>query len=93
MAVEHVPDWKGYSWTRLLRAVAIALETRKILLAMVGLLLLQSGWWAIDQLFGAPFAVEVLPEVSRPAWPAQLSGEDVGSALVDNARLAIDPAW
>lgn len=92
MAVEHVPDWKGYSWTRLLRAVSIALDTRKIVLAIVGLLLLQSGWWAIDQAFGASFAVEVMPDATPPALPAGLSVEAVGSALVANARLAVEPA-
>jgi hypothetical protein len=51
----------GPGWLRLVRAARSAFEIRKVVLAAVGLILLQAGWGMLDRLF--PGSSAVAPEL------------------------------
>ena len=52
------------SWTRLFRGVGAAIDAKKLILAMLGLLLFQAGREGLDRLFPRPE-----PILAHP-WPA-----------------------
>jgi len=64
----------GAGWLRLLRAARAAFDFSKIVLAAVGLILLQAGWVALDRLFPESSAV-------APALHAEPGGASVGTAV------------
>ena len=55
----------GPGWLRLLRAAGAAFDISKVVLAALGLILLQTGWGALDRLF--PESSAVAPETPCPA--------------------------
>ncbi|MGB2612146.1 MAG: hypothetical protein WBC80_24490, partial [Isosphaeraceae bacterium] len=77
----------GTGWLRLLRAARAAFDISKVVLAALGLILLQTGWGALDRLF--PESSAVAPELhalpggalaGSPANPDPSSWEFVRSA-------------
>ena len=52
-----------FPWTRLLRGPSIALDSRKLILAAVGLVLLWLGWMTLDRVFSTddPLAARIAP--------------------------------
>jgi hypothetical protein len=50
-------------WTRLLKGPSLALDSRKLILAAIGLVLLWSGWAGLDRLFPnqAPLGARIAP--------------------------------
>ena len=72
----------------MLRAVGMATDSRKLILACVGLLALQAGWWALDRAFGASgIRPELLPIGSAINLLPDVSTSDLGGA----ARLLLEP--
>lgn len=45
---------QGLDWLRPIRAVSIAFDVRKVILAAVGLAMIQAGWFSLDQVFPRP---------------------------------------
>src|SRR5271157_4287898 len=91
----------GPGWLRLLRAARAAFDISKVVLAAVGLILLQTGWGALDRLFPESSAVtpalHALPGGASAGTPANLdptSWEFVRSAgwrLTEPARILATP--
>ncbi|MEO6811933.1 MAG: hypothetical protein ABI353_22720 [Isosphaeraceae bacterium] len=52
-------------WSRSAQALGISLGTKSLVLAALGLVLMQAGWWGLDQLF--PKSANVTPEVTIAA--------------------------
>jgi len=88
-------------WPRMLRAARAAFDISKVVLAAVGLILLQTGWGALDRLFPESSAVapalHALPGGARAGAPASVyptSWESVRSAgwrLTEPARILATP--
>lgn len=57
-----------FPWTRLFRAVGIATDSKKLILAVLGLVVLNLGWDALNRAF--PRSNTITPPVWRPARPA-----------------------
>jgi hypothetical protein len=80
---------------RLLRGIGLGLDGRKLVLALLGLLLMRAGWAGLDRAF--PATAGVTPEVSaRPLPdPLPLSWEPIRRAAgiaADPIRLPLAPA-
>src|SRR3954469_4785561 len=79
-----------YPWVRLVRAVGVALDAKKLLLAALGLVLMHAGWAGLDALLpgsadvSPPVGVE-LPPSPFEAWP------DPRGVLATAATLVADP--
>jgi hypothetical protein len=72
----------------LLRAVGVATDPRKLILAALGLLALVRGWALLDLLFGSP------PPGYLPVGPDTNSGAlagPIGQSFADAARLMTEP--
>jgi hypothetical protein len=76
------------SWPRLLRGIALALDARKLLLALLGLVLNWAGWSALDRAFAdsagvTPLVFPRLPlgEVRASLEPLRRSAEIVADPL------------
>ncbi len=94
----------GAGWLRLLRAGRAAFDISKIVLAAAGLILLQTGWGALDRLFpesaavAAP-AMHTLPGGATAGTAANLDSiawESVRSAgwrLTEPARILATPLF
>jgi hypothetical protein len=91
----------GPSWLRLLRAVRLAFDLRKLVLAALGLILLQAGWYVLDRLFpGSPTLTSGLLDsapgpkavtgvsLDRTAWEPVRSA---GWRLTEPARMFATP--
>jgi hypothetical protein len=77
----------GSSWFRLLRAGRAAFDMGKVVVAALGLVLLQTGWAALDRLF--PESSAVVPEIDAfPAGAASLLPAFLGRFSVDFLRSA-----
>ncbi len=71
-----------HSWPffRILSAVRMAFDVRKIAMATIGLLLLWLGWSILDRLF--PGSADVTPELKPPPGLGRLVLTDVGRDLI-----------
>jgi hypothetical protein len=79
-----------FPWVRLVRAVGVAMDAKKLLLAALGLVLMHAGWAGLDALLpgsiGVSSLVGVTPLPSPFENPAGLAG-----SLHDAAGLVADP--
>src|SRR3954467_5654901 len=74
-----------FPWLRLLRAPGLALDSKKLLLAALGMILLGLGWGQLDRLF--PRAGEITPVVAAATVPEPWRG-------VEEAPIRVaEPAW
>jgi hypothetical protein len=79
----------GPSWVRLLRPIRLAFDLRKLVLAALGLILLQAGWDLLDVLF--PGSSAVTPARFDPARnPTSRSGELLDASTIwEHVRSAV----
>jgi hypothetical protein len=54
--------YRQVPWSRLAQALGISLGTKSLVLAALGLVLMQAGWWGLDQLF--PQSADVTPQAT-----------------------------
>ena len=90
----------GPGWLRLLRAVRAAFDISKVVLAALGLILLQTGWGVLDRLFPESPAVGQIPcparrcitrargELDSSSWEFVRS---TGWRLTEPARILATP--
>jgi hypothetical protein len=106
-----MPDYRGtvrevawqdiLPWTMLFRTLRLAIDPRKLLLALIGLLLTTAGWWLIAQLFSSadsanvqPTAAALLPVRSPLATPPAPSPWSPAMPLPwQQARVAAVGNW
>ena len=55
--------YRRVPWSRSAEALGISLGTKSLVLAALGLVLMQAGWWGLDQLF--PKSAKVAPQVTN----------------------------
>jgi hypothetical protein len=87
-----------FSWVRLFRGVGAAIDAKKLILAVCGLLLFQAGREGLDRLFPRPEPI-LLPGIQGPPGPWVAAdrasvGVDVRSApwrLTEPARVLVEP--
>src|SRR4051794_37663755 len=94
----HEPADPGPApWARIVRAAGLANDPKKLVLAALGLILLNAGWQGLDRVF--PGSAAITPPVWRPletAYPAtrERFAEEVASApwrVTEPARLVVGP--
>ena len=72
-----------FPWVRLFRAVGLALDSKKLLLATLGMVLLGLGWGQLDRLF--PGSSEITPVVAasaaREPWRGVGPIDSLGQAM------------
>ncbi|CAN5673550.1 hypothetical protein BH23PLA1_BH23PLA1_43130 [soil metagenome] len=81
-------------WPRLLGAIRVAIDARKVVLAALGVLLLLAGWTALDRAFAGRQGPEVLPrffETSPIDLPIASDRESLLGVLGESAVLVADP--
>lgn len=85
---------RRFPWTRLVGGVRLALESRKLILASLGVVLTWAGWAALDAAF--PASAEVTPDPMSLPWVIRDSLVPESSVLgampwQGALRLAADP--
>ena len=79
----------------LLRTLGIASDARKLILATIGLVLLDAGWWGIAWAFGSPvprsFELPTGPMFPELTDPSLISPGRVGWAVVEPFRTVVVP--
>jgi hypothetical protein len=76
-----------FPWVRLLRGVGLALDARKLVLAVLGLLLMAAGWYAIAALLDP----EAIQPSRLPSIPAPFDLPVGWETLGDAAARVTDP--
>ncbi len=80
-----------FPWLSLLRAIRVALDIRKLLVAAVGLLLMAAGWWALAGVFSGSNDEWLLDHREQyRAWPWEWSGEGGWLMTLPLRRAAAD---
>jgi hypothetical protein len=84
-----------FSWVRLVRGVGAAIDAKKLILAVLGLLLFQAGREGLDRLFPRPEPIPIL-QTPGPLWLAVRAetAADLQSApwrLTEPARALVGP--
>lgn len=89
--LHEIPYLRLFPWIRLFRAVRVALDAKKLILAALGLALTVTGWSAIELLFPQTGVAE-LGFIGQPL-PSPFSGRtSVAEAVIQAATRVTDPA-
>ena len=103
MAADPDPPHQGpprrfFALAPLVRAVAIASDPRKLILALVGLVAMLAGWAAIDRAFGDPERRVVDLAMAEPSrtlgalgGPADRAALGLAHAMTEPARAVVVP--
>jgi hypothetical protein len=87
--------WSGPSWIRLLRAIRLAFDLKKLVLAALGLIVLQAGWELLDRLFPGSSAVtpDVFDVARNPGTVAGVILDSIVWELIPSAAWRVtEPA-
>lgn len=87
-----------FPWIRLFRAVGLALDSKKLLLATLGMVLLGLGWGQLDRLFPRSSAITPVVVLSAAREPWRVVGpiDSLGQAafrVAEPALFLMRPFW
>src|SRR4051812_31776675 len=81
----------------MLRAVGVATDPRKLILAALGLVLLVRGWALLDLLFGSPLpgSSPIGPDTNPGAFPGSgvQSFTEAARLMTEPFRTVVGPFW
>ena len=78
-----------FSWVRIFRGVGAAIDAKKLILAVLGLLVFQAGWAGLDRLFPRPEPIVLHPGLAHPPapWAPRLLQPPDAAFAADRADL------